>query len=40
MDAYIGDAVYHPRIVAHLITLGFTLSKAAKGRTVTGAASH
>lgn len=40
MDAYIGDAVYHPRIVAHLITLGFTLSKAAKGRTVVGAASH
>lgn len=40
MDGYITDSVYHPRIVAHLITLGFTLSKAAKGRTVHCAASH
>jgi hypothetical protein len=35
---YLQDAVFHPRIVAALIDAGYTLSKAAKGRKVTGAA--
>jgi hypothetical protein len=38
-ETYLNDAVYHPRIVARLIELGYTLNKAAKGRKVTGAAS-
>jgi hypothetical protein len=38
-EGYFKDAVFHPRIVAHLITLGFSVSKAAKGKTVKGAAS-
>ena len=39
MEGYFKDAVFHPRIVAHLITLGYSVSKAAKGKTVKGAAS-
>jgi hypothetical protein len=38
-EAYINDAVYHPRIVARLIEIGYRLEKAAKGRIVKGAAS-
>jgi hypothetical protein len=38
-ETYLNDAVYHPRIVARLIELGYTLNKAAKGRKVTGTAS-
>ena len=38
-EGYFKDAVFHPRIVAHLITLGFSVSKAAKGKTVKGTAS-
>lgn len=36
---YLQDAVYHERIVAKLIELGYALGKAAKGRIVKGAAS-
>jgi hypothetical protein len=38
-EAYINDAVYHPRIVARLIEIGYRLEKATKGRIVKGAAS-
>ena len=38
-EVYFKDAVFHPRIVAHLITLGYSVNKAAKGKTVKGAAS-
>lgn len=38
MPKYLGDSVYHPRIVAALIEAGYSLSKAAKGRKVNGAA--
>jgi hypothetical protein len=38
-ETYMNDAVYHPRIVARLIELGYRLEKAAKGRIVKGAAS-
>jgi hypothetical protein len=39
LEGYFKDAVFHPRIVAHLITLGYSVNKAAKGKTVKGAAS-
>ena len=39
MPAYLGDAVYNPRIVAALIAEGWTLSRAARGKIVTGKAS-
>jgi hypothetical protein len=39
MPAYLGDAVYNPRIVAALISEGWTLSRAARGKVVTGKAS-
>ena len=39
MEGYFKDAVFHPRIVAHLITLGYSVNKAAKGKTIKGAAS-
>lgn len=39
LEEYVTDAVYHPRIVARLIELGFTLGKAVKGKKVQGAAS-
>lgn len=38
-EAYVNDAVYHPRIVARFIELGYTISKAARGKVVKGAAS-
>jgi hypothetical protein len=39
MPEYLGDAVYNPRIVAALIAEGWTLSRAARGKVVTGKAS-
>lgn len=36
---YVTDEIYHARIVAVLIESGFTLTRAAKGRKVQGAAS-
>jgi hypothetical protein len=39
LEGYFNDAVFHPRIVAHLITLGYSVNKAAKGKTIKGAAS-
>jgi hypothetical protein len=39
LPEYLGDAVYHPRIVARLIESGYTLQKAAKGTKITGKAS-
>ena len=37
-EGYFSDAVFHPRIVAHLITLGYSVNKAAKGKVVKGSA--
>lgn len=39
MPAYLNDAVYNPRIVAALIAEGWTISRAARGKVVTGKAS-
>ena len=39
MPAYLSDAVYNPRIVAALIAEGWTISRAARGKIVTGKAS-
>lgn len=39
LEPYFTDAVFHQRIVARMIELGFTVNKAAKGRVVKGAAS-
>jgi hypothetical protein len=36
MGGYLTDAVFHPRIVAHMITLGYSVNKAAKGKVVKG----
>lgn len=38
MPAYLGDAVYHPRLVAALIEAGWTLTKATKGVKINGKA--
>ena len=38
LEGYFKDAVFHPRIVAHMITLGYSVNKAAKGKTVKGSA--
>ena len=38
LGEYFSDAVYHPRIVARLIELGYTVSKAAKGVKINGKA--
>ena len=35
---YLSDAIFHQRIVAAMIAAGYTISKASKGRKVTGAA--
>jgi hypothetical protein len=35
-DAFITDSVFHAKIVAHFITLGFSLNKAVKGRKIVG----
>jgi hypothetical protein len=37
-DDYLKDSVFHQRIVAHLISLGYNLGKAAQGRVVQGKA--
>ena len=34
IDDYLKDSVFHQRIVAHLIGLGYNLGKAAKGRVI------
>ena len=39
LEPYFTDAVYHQKIVARLIEMGFTVSKAAKGKVVKGVAS-
>ena len=39
LEPYFTDAVFHGRITARLIEMGYTVSKAAKGRVVKGAAS-
>ena len=39
MPNYLSDSVYNPRIVAALIAEGWTLSRAARGKVVTGKAS-
>ena len=39
LEEYLTDAVYHGRITARLIEMGYTLGKAAKGRKITGSAS-
>lgn len=38
LEGYFTDAVFHPRIVAHMITLGYSVNKAAKGKVVKGSA--
>jgi len=38
LPKYLGDSVYHPRIVAALIEAGYSLNKAAKGVRVRGKA--
>jgi hypothetical protein len=35
LPEYLDDVVYHPRIVAALVSAGYSLTKAPKGRTVT-----
>jgi hypothetical protein len=35
MPEYLNDVVYHPRIVAALVSAGYSLTKAPKGRQVT-----
>lgn len=35
-EAFITDSVFHAKIVAHFIKLGFSLNKAVKGRKITG----
>lgn len=39
LDEYLADAVYHPRIVARLIEIGYSLNRSAKGVIVKGKAS-
>jgi len=39
LETYFMDSVHHPKIVARLIELGFTVVKAAKGKFVKGVAS-
>ena len=39
MPTYLNDAVYNPRIVAALIAEGWTISRAARGKVITGKAS-
>jgi len=35
-ESFITDSVFHAKIVAHFITLGFSLNKAVKGRKIVG----
>ena len=37
-DGFFSDSVFHSRIVAHMITLGYSVNKAAKGKVVKGSA--
>ena len=39
LEPYFADAIFHNKIVARMIDLGYTVSKAAKGRIVKGSAS-
>ena len=39
LPEYLNDAVYHQKIVARLIENGYSISKAATGRKITGKAS-
>jgi hypothetical protein len=39
LDAYFTDAIYHQKIVARLVDCGYVVTKAVKGRKVTGKAS-
>jgi hypothetical protein len=39
LEPYFADAVFHGKIVARMIELGYTVNKAAKGRVIKGAAS-
>ena len=39
LEPYFSDAVFHGKIVARMIELGYTVNKAAKGRIVKGSAS-
>jgi hypothetical protein len=39
LEPYFSDAVFHGKIVARMIELGYTVNKAAKGRVIKGAAS-
>jgi hypothetical protein len=39
LEPYFTDAVFHGKIVARMIELGYTVNKAAKGRIIKGAAS-
>lgn len=39
LEEYMQDSIYHGRIVARLIEMGYTLNKATQGRKVTGKAS-
>jgi hypothetical protein len=39
LPEYLNDSVYHGKLVAALIGQGYSLNKAAKGKTVKGAAS-
>lgn len=39
LDAYFEDVVFHQKIVARMIDMGYVVTKATKGRKVTGKAS-
>ncbi len=39
LEEYLTDSVYHGRITARLIEMGYTLNKATQGRKIKGAAS-
>lgn len=39
LPEYLGDSVYHGKIVARLIEAGYTLGKATKGKVIKGSAS-
>ena len=39
LEEYFTDSVYHPRIVARMIEMGYTVNKATQGRKITGKAS-
>lgn len=39
LDAYLSDVIFHQKIVARMIELGYSVNKAAPGRKVKGSAS-